>query len=63
MIHTADEAGTFEGPDYSFGWGLMNAATAAELISKDAQQNNELINEDNLSNGEIYTKTFSANGQ
>ena len=62
VIHTADEAGTFEGPDYSFGWGLMNAATAAQLISDDAQQNNELINEDNLSNGEIYTKTFSANG-
>lgn len=34
-IHTADEAGNV-GPDYSHGWGLMNTATAAELIAEDA---------------------------
>jgi hypothetical protein len=31
-IHTADEAGPAAGPDYMFGWGLMNARAAAELI-------------------------------
>ncbi len=31
-IHTADEAGPAEGPDYMFGWGLLNARAAAELI-------------------------------
>lgn len=36
LIHTADEAGPAPGPDYSFGWGLMNTATAAELISKES---------------------------
>ena len=32
-IHTADEAGPAEGPDYMFGWGLLNAQAAATLIS------------------------------
>lgn len=32
IIHSADEAGSFDGPDYSFGWGLMNTAKAAEII-------------------------------
>lgn len=39
IIHTADEAGEHEGPDYVFGWGLMNAQRAAELISEDTVQN------------------------
>src|SRR5690606_3289267 len=33
IIHTADEAGTAPGPDYRFGWGLMNTERAAEVIS------------------------------
>lgn len=32
-IHTADEAGTTAGPDYRFGWGLVNALKAARLIT------------------------------
>jgi hypothetical protein len=32
-IHTADEAGPAPGPDYSFGWGLLNTLSAVELIS------------------------------
>jgi hypothetical protein len=35
MIHTADEAGATEGPDYSFGWGLLNVKKAAQLITLD----------------------------
>ncbi|MHC4497899.1 MAG: S8 family serine peptidase [Planctomycetota bacterium] len=31
IIHTADDLGN-PGPDYSFGWGLMNAHAAADLI-------------------------------
>ncbi|MCB1090604.1 MAG: S8 family serine peptidase, partial [Verrucomicrobiae bacterium] len=31
IIHTADDIGR-PGPDYSYGWGLMNAKTAADLI-------------------------------
>ncbi len=39
-IHTADEAGNAPGPDYKFGWGLMNAKKAANLIINDTSQNN-----------------------
>jgi len=31
IMHTADDLGN-AGPDYSFGWGLMNAYSAANLI-------------------------------
>lgn len=32
VIHSADEAGNFDGPDYSFGWGMMNTARAAHIL-------------------------------
>jgi hypothetical protein len=32
IIHTADDLGT-SGPDYKFGWGLINARTGAEQIA------------------------------
>jgi len=32
-LHTADECGTSAGPDYRFGWGLLNAQSAANLIT------------------------------
>lgn len=32
-IHTADEAGSAAGPDYRFGWGLMNTRSAVSLVS------------------------------
>lgn len=31
-IQTADEAGSTPGPDYRFGWGLLNTSKAADLI-------------------------------
>jgi len=33
ILHTADDLGR-PGPDYEFGWGLMNTKAAAELITK-----------------------------
>jgi hypothetical protein len=32
VLHTADEAGE-PGPDYTYGWGLLNTESAARLIS------------------------------
>ncbi|MEJ8566121.1 S8 family serine peptidase [Elongatibacter sediminis] len=32
-IHTADESGPAPGPDYAFGWGLLNTLAAADVIS------------------------------
>lgn len=37
LLHTTDRAGGHEGPDYVFGWGLMNARRAAELLSESVQ--------------------------
>ena len=34
-IHTADEAGNADGPDYAFGWGLLNMQKAAQVITED----------------------------
>lgn len=33
VVHTADECGSATGPDYSFGWGLVNTAAAANVIT------------------------------
>lgn len=33
VIHTADEAGVAPGPDFRFGWGLINVERAAEVIT------------------------------
>lgn len=35
-FQTADECGPTDGPDYRFGWGLMNTLRAAQLIASDA---------------------------
>ena len=56
-IHTADEAGTDPGPDYRFGWGLLNAEKAANLITNEGTQS--YIQENVLQQG----KSFSFNIQ
>jgi hypothetical protein len=60
IIHTADEAGSSAGPDYTFGWGLMNTAKAAEVIS--AAQTSHRILQQSLSNGGTYTFSFYSDG-
>jgi hypothetical protein len=50
-IHTADEAGSSEGPDYAFGWGLLNTRAAAQVISEDGGAH--LIIEDSLADGAL----------
>jgi len=57
IIHTADDLGN-TGPDYSFGWGLMNTKAAADIIG------NNKIREDFLSSDDpnyIYEITLDAN--
>jgi len=51
VIHTADEAGPSPGPDYMFGWGLMNSRKAAIAISNaDASH---MIEELSIANGQV----------
>ncbi len=53
VINTADEAGGAAGPDYRFGWGLLNARTAALLISNNfASQSLAFIKEVRLPSGD-----------
>ncbi len=60
IIHTADEAGSHDGPDYEFGWGLMNTYEAAEVITADPSLNT--IEEITLNNGASYQRTLTASG-
>lgn len=59
-IHTADEAGLYPGPDYKFGWGVLNAEKAALIIG--SSNENTGISELTLNNGGTYTKTITAAG-
>jgi Subtilase family/Secretion system C-terminal sorting domain/CUB domain len=52
-LHTADEAGSDPGPDYRFGWGLLNAEKAANLITNEGVQST--IKEKTLIEGESYS--------
>ncbi|UCD36776.1 MAG: S8 family serine peptidase [Fidelibacterota bacterium] len=61
VIHTCDEAGPAPGPDYSFGWGLMNTSSAASLISAD-QLADETIRMGTLAEGTIQSFAFLADG-
>ncbi|MET0300712.1 MAG: S8 family serine peptidase, partial [Flavitalea sp.] len=61
VIHTADEAGTAEGPDYKHGWGLLNMEKAASVIT--SANTDQLIQERTLNNGATYTQNVVASGK
>ncbi|MBC8320806.1 MAG: S8 family serine peptidase [Bacteroidetes bacterium] len=60
VIHTADEAGVYDGPDYQFGWGLMNTKNAALRISED--QNINVIDEAILTQGGSFEMLITSDG-
>jgi len=63
IIHTADEAGPGPGPDYTYGWGLMNAARAAQMMSHVAASGTQHILQQNiLNNGSSFTTNVIASG-
>jgi hypothetical protein len=59
-LHTADEAGFAPGPDYRFGWGLLNTQRAAQVISQDGTES--MIITETLDANDVYTYTFKADG-
>lgn len=66
-IHTADEAGPFDGPDYQYGWGVLNVEKAAAVVNAAVVSNNattstHLLYENNLTNGASQTYTVIASG-
>ena len=58
-IGTAKEAGN-PGPDYAFGWGLLDAYKAAQTISTNNKY--ALIQEKTLANGATDELSFTASG-
>lgn len=61
LIHTAVDAGN-DGPDYSFGWGLVNAADAANFLSNAAAPYSSFLLEENTYNGTEQTITVQSDG-
>jgi hypothetical protein len=59
LIHTADEAGSAPGPDYVFGWGLINSEKAASVITSDNTDQSQQIHESSLTNGTKDSETFT----
>jgi hypothetical protein len=63
VIHTADESGANPGPDYIFGWGLMNTLKAVQVMSTDGQAGgSKHIRELTLSQGQTIDITAISNG-
>ncbi len=61
VIHTADESGAAPGPDYSFGWGLVDTASAAGVITLD-QTETGVIQELALVDGQSVQQTWTYAG-
>ncbi|MDP4253106.1 MAG: S8 family serine peptidase [Bacteroidota bacterium] len=60
IIHTADETGPSPGPDYQYGWGLIDMQKAASVITSDtAAVRDQEIHESSLSNGTKDAETFN----
>ncbi len=61
LIHTADEAGIADGPDYQFGYGLIDMPKAAAVIT--SNNTDQLIQENVLANGATYSFPVIASGK
>jgi hypothetical protein len=61
-INTAGDAGT-EGPNATFGWGVVHVARAARLISNNADEGGGLIQELRLNNGSTMDLNFTGSGE
>ncbi len=66
-IHTANEAGTTAGPDYKYGWGVLNMSEAATVLNNALTTNNnsssvDLVYENILQNGQTANFSVTASG-
>ncbi|WP_439490724.1 S8 family serine peptidase [Algoriphagus sp.] len=60
-LNTTKEAGQHNGPDYIYGWGLLDAEAAGNIILNE-NGTSEIIRELNLSNGDSYEFDFVSDG-
>jgi len=59
---TANESGSHKGPDYKYGWGLLNAKKAAKVITRDAEGKN-VIQEKTLNDGGAFSNNITLGHQ
>ena len=57
VINTADEAGSAEGPDYGFGWGLLDTYRAIDLLEAGPADERGVM-EETISTGETQDYHF-----
>jgi hypothetical protein len=67
-IHTAEEAGDTPGPDYKFGFGLLNVQKAADVLTAAIPSNNgstsaHQVYENTLTQGQTFTTNVIASGK
>ena len=60
VIHSADETGSADGPDYRFGWGLLNVQRGAEIIA--GRNDSSYLIEESIASGETLVFSVSASG-
>lgn len=58
-IHKAEETGSDPGPDYAFGWGLLNTRAMIDFLA-DTTVNS--FAEESLNNGATNTYSYTSNG-
>jgi subtilisin family serine protease len=61
IANTANGLDTPDGPDYKTGWGVIDAAAAVQVISKDGTSL-AIIEENTLTSGQTYTATVKSDG-
>ncbi|MCB2200194.1 S8 family serine peptidase [bacterium] len=61
LIHSAGEAGDTPGPDYQFGWGMIDARAGADLIELD-QTIEWTLQQLTLTDGDTLSDTYYAGG-
>ncbi|MGE3802510.1 MAG: S8 family serine peptidase [Candidatus Kapaibacterium sp.] len=59
LINTATDRGK-KGPDYQYGWGVVNAKLAADMILQSAKNGRYTIRRKTLKQGEEYVAYFKA---
>ncbi|KGL59010.1 S8 family serine peptidase [Polaribacter sp. Hel1_85] len=60
ILSTTDEAGEYDGPDFSNGWGLFNAFKAAEVITNNGAS--AIISELTLNQDDTYSVKINVDG-
>lgn len=60
-LHTADECGSHTGPDYRFGWGMLNTWSAASMVSSAIADEWKIV-EPTMNNGATHNIQIVCDG-